>query len=247
MASSLVFVMATLSLFGGAAFPSPGQNVQVGIILANNGQSPGGYQVEAQLVNLANGLTEGHFFTAKGGQGTQTATGTVEPGLQQVVILYAPITATAEDIAGYDVSQGLAVEVTLNGVVVATVAKAVFLEIAGTAALEILSVSGVQWSSTGSIGSTMAAAVSVRNPSTEVGQAVLHGVVLVDGIERENFGYPTVTVQPGQTITVPVQTVGPVTNELAGHTAIPSFGLYAPVTGAPIGQVVTGQGLVIPS
>ncbi len=234
-----------LSLGSAAAFPQPGEYVQLGVVLTNPGGAPDQYTLTAQLVNPTNGAVEGHFFTAAPGTGSQTASGSVPADDQLVVVMYAPISATAADIGGYDPSQGLSLQIVLNGGSPIVIPHAVFLALAGALAMEITGVSQVQWSVINGFGAVMYAVVSVRNPSSEIGQVILTGSVVVNGVERENWGYTTVTAQPGQTVQVPVSTAGPVTNELAGDLATPAFQLVVP-NGPAIGQAVAGQGLTIP-
>lgn len=231
--------LSSLGLSSAAAFPQVGQSVQVGVAVRDTG-GPGGFTLTAALVNPANGKTEGHFYTLPGGAGSLEATGVAIASGVSETVMYAPIHATAADIAGYNPALGLSIQVSLNGALALTVPKAVFMPgVTGGQALVIQSVQAF-WN-----GEFMDAVVTINNPSANVGQAELYGQVLVNGQQRENFGYQTVTVQPNSSIQVPAQTGGTVSPEFDGQTAIAQFQLLVPGTATPIGQAVSGAGLTV--
>ncbi len=236
----ILAMAATLGLSAAAVSPAAGQYVLACLFVANNGQEGGDFTLTAALVNLANGNTEAHFYASPPGAGAASATGTVAGQSQQVVTMYAPISATAADIGGYVPAQGLAIVASLNGTPAVTVQMAVFL--AGTTGAQALEITGVQaaWQ-----GQYMGATVTLANPSANTGQAVLHRVVLIGGSQRDAYGYVTVTVGANATGTVNVLTGGPVSPEFDGQVAIPQFELLIPGTGTPIGQPVDGPGLVV--
>ncbi|MHB1870876.1 MAG: fibronectin type III domain-containing protein [Steroidobacteraceae bacterium] len=115
------------ALVTGASYPQPGQNVPLVVTVGNTGADAGPYSITALLRNPVNGRVEGNFFTGRDATGSETASGTVAGESDQPVTMYAPITATAADIAVYSPSAGLNVEVYLNGVLAATAPAAVFL------------------------------------------------------------------------------------------------------------------------